>query len=240
MIIQPLVLCGAPRPVCPALTLAAVHAVTADDPVLLAMPSEYSVARPEPFARALERGAALAQAGYVVCFGIAPSAPDTGHGLIRMGNPLPGESEACGVDALVETAAPSLGVLWNSGIFMVRASVWIEAVGLAARDILAWCERAYREGRQDAGLWRLDQLRSEPLKYALLEAIVALGAAPAGGGPETVAVRLETGGAGMRAWDLVRPCDAYVLAEHRLVARVGEAEAVLVEIPSYDDVRAAA
>src|ERR687884_1571860 len=52
------------RGTAPALTLAAVHAVTADDPVLLVMPSDHVIADPAAFQRALERGAALAGQGY--------------------------------------------------------------------------------------------------------------------------------------------------------------------------------
>src|ERR1051325_5066006 len=48
------------RGTAPALTLAAVHSVTADDPVLLAMPSDHAIARSDAFARAALRGAALA------------------------------------------------------------------------------------------------------------------------------------------------------------------------------------
>src|ERR1041385_4313468 len=49
------------RGTAPALTLAAVLAVTSDDPVLLAMPSDHSIADRDAFQRAVERGAALAQ-----------------------------------------------------------------------------------------------------------------------------------------------------------------------------------
>ena len=52
------------RGTAPALTLAAIHAVTADDPVLLAMPSDHVITRrARRSARAVERGAALARAG---------------------------------------------------------------------------------------------------------------------------------------------------------------------------------
>jgi mannose-1-phosphate guanylyltransferase / mannose-6-phosphate isomerase len=239
MKVQPLLLCGAPGALCPALTLAAVHAVTADDPVLLAMASEHSVARPDALALALQRGAALAQAGYVVSFGMARSAPDGGHGLIRPGAPLQGASEACYVEALEPKAEAALGLLWNSGIIMVRASVWIEAVGCVHQDILALCERAYRQGRQDAGIWRLGEARRHAVHYPVLEALAALGS-PAGPSPEVVVVRLESGPGATRAWDVVGPCASFVLAEHRLVARVGEDDVVLLEVPAYDDLRAAA
>src|SRR5687767_15427506 len=83
-----LLLDPAGRGTAPALTLAAVHAVTADDPVLLAMPSDHVLAGNAAFCRAAERAAALAQRGYMVTFGVPPSAPATGYGYIRAGRAL--------------------------------------------------------------------------------------------------------------------------------------------------------
>src|ERR687891_21244 len=71
------------RGTAPALTLAAVHAVSADDPVLLAMPSDHFIMQREAFQRAMERGAALAGKGAIVAFGVPPSAPETGYGYIK-------------------------------------------------------------------------------------------------------------------------------------------------------------
>src|SRR5688572_21680608 len=70
------------RGTAPALTLAAVHAVTADDPVLLAMPSDHFIAEPRAFQCAMERGAALARKGGIVAFGVPPAAAETGYGYI--------------------------------------------------------------------------------------------------------------------------------------------------------------
>src|SRR3954469_14385692 len=88
------------RGTAPALTLAAVHCVTADDPVLLAMPSDHRIADEALFRRAVERGAALAQQGFIVTFGVPPRAPETGYGYLRAGRAL--GSDAAHVDAFVE------------------------------------------------------------------------------------------------------------------------------------------
>src|SRR5688572_8245635 len=121
------------RGTAPALTLAAVHAVTADDPVLLVMPSDHVITQKDAFTRAMERGAALARQGYVAAFGVPPAAPETGYGYIRAGRPVSDES-ASFIDAFVEkpdaaTARDyfeSKSYLWNAGIYAVRASVWID------------------------------------------------------------------------------------------------------------------
>src|SRR4051812_5899671 len=154
------------RGTAPALTLAAVHAVTADDPVLLVMPSDHVVLNKAAFVKAVERGAALARQGYMVTFGVPPSGPETGYGYIRTGAAVPGahDVQARFVDAFVEKPDAALAqayfesrqYLWNAGIFAVRASVWIDAIGSLRKEILAACERAHREGKRDGAFFRID------------------------------------------------------------------------------------
>ena len=245
------------RGTAPALTLAAVHAVTSDDPVLLAMPSDHFIPRHEAFQRAVERGAALAQRGYVVTFGVPPSAPETGYGYIRAGRPLDGKSFY--VDAFVEKpdaarAAEYLqsgAYLWNSGIFAVRASVWLDAVGSFRPDIFTACERAYRQGKRDGGFLRIDpalfrDCPSDSIDYAVMERL-----AQERGSTEAVVVPLDAGWSDVGAWDAlwaIEPKDAdgnatrgdvhltetknaLVLAQHRMVACIGVEDVVVIETP---------
>src|SRR3954468_23274863 len=117
------------RGTAPALTLAAICAVTADDPVMLVMPSDHVIADAQAFRAAVDKGAALAKQGYVVTFGVPPTAPEIGYGYIRAGRDL-ADGSAAYVEAFVEKpdAAKALEYLssgrflWNSGIFAVRAS----------------------------------------------------------------------------------------------------------------------
>src|SRR3954471_22545958 len=83
------------RGTAPALTLAAMHMVGCDDPVLLAMPSDHFITDRAAFQHAIERGAALAAQGYVVAFGVPPVTPETGYGYIRVGRALSDRGAAC-------------------------------------------------------------------------------------------------------------------------------------------------
>lgn len=245
------------RGTAPALTLAAVHAVTADDPVLLAMPSDHHIRDDEAFQRTVERGAALAQQGFIVTFGVPPSAPETGYGYIRAGQPL--GSGAAYVEAFVEkpdaaTAREYLAsgrFLWNSGIFAVRASVWLEAISLYRRDIFSACERAYRQGRRDGSFLRVDPgafdaCPSDSIDYAVMERV-----AQESGPLQAVVVKLDAGWSDVGAWDAlwaveekdadgnvihgdVHAADtrnALLISQHRLVACVGLEDVVVVETP---------
>jgi mannose-1-phosphate guanylyltransferase / mannose-6-phosphate isomerase len=246
------------RGTAPALTLAAVHAVTADDPVLLVAPSDHVITRNDGFRRAVERGAALAHQGYIVAFGVPPGSAETGYGYIRSGSALSADSHF--IEAFVEKPdraraeeyVESKKYLWNAGIYAVRASVWIDAIGSFRKDILAACERAYRQGKRDGGFMRVDAhafeaCPSDSIDYAVMERITQ----SASSSPEAVVVRLDAGWSDVGAWDalwaieekdargnvvrgdvhLVETNNALVLAQHRMVACVGLDDVVVVETP---------
>jgi len=246
------------RGTAPALTLAAVLAVTSDDPVLLAMPSDHSIADREAFQRAVERGAALAQQGHVVTFGVPPTGPETGYGYIRAGSTLP-DGRSHYVEAFVEkpdadTAREyfeSARFLWNSGIFAVRASGWLDAIATFRKDVFVACERALRRGHRDGAFLRIDspafaECPSDSIDYAVMERL-----AQESGMVQPVVVPLAAGWSDVGAWDALWAIEAkdaegnaargdahladtrntLVLAQHRMVACVGLEDMVVIETP---------
>src|SRR5260221_189462 len=98
-----------------------------------------------------------AQQGHMVTFGVPPTAPETGYGYIRIGksNFLEAFVEKPDLDTAREYLA-SGRYLWNSGIFAVRASVWLDAIASFRKDIFAACERSYRHGKRDGAFMRVD------------------------------------------------------------------------------------
>ena len=226
-----------------ALTLAAIHAVTADDPVLLAMPSDHFIPQREAFQAAMARGAALAEQGKIVAFGVPPLAPETGYGYIR--------SRGEYLEAFVEkpdaaTAAQYLAsgqYLWNAGIFAVRASVWLDAIGEFRPEIFKACERAYRQGKRDGAFYRIDpaafaECPSDSIDYAVMEKVT-----------DAMVVRLDAGWSDVGAWDALWDIEAknadgnvihgdvyaadtknaLLIAQHRLLACVGLEDVVVIE-----------
>ena len=124
------------RNTAPAMQLAAlVAAQDGADPVLLVMPADHVVANGEAFRLAMSEGYALAQAGGLVTFGVVPDRAETGYGYIRLGAIVSGAATARQLAAFVEKPnaeraaqyVASGEYLWNSGIFMMKASVWLAA-----------------------------------------------------------------------------------------------------------------
>jgi mannose-1-phosphate guanylyltransferase len=124
------------RNTAPCVGLAALH-VAARDPrgVMLMLPADHHIGRPDAFRAALAQAASLARTGHLATIGVRPHAPETGYGYLKVGPRLsgrgPGRAGAHRVERFVEkpdviTAARYLAdghYLWNSGIFAFRADV---------------------------------------------------------------------------------------------------------------------
>jgi len=252
------------RNTAPALTLAALAAIkNGADPVLLVMPADHVITNITAFQAVVSQGAALAAEGAVVTFGITPDSPETGYGYIQAGAAYPGKS---GTDnsaasliarfvekpdaATAQTYLDAGTYLWNSGLFMMRASVWLSAMGACRADILAACQSAWDQGSTDGEFARVDKdifanCPSDSIDYAVMERL----AAGAGSLPPGVVIPLSAGWSDVGAWDalwqvlpkdssgnvaqgdvLLQDCsNTLALSEGRLIACVGVSDLVVIE-----------
>ncbi|KAF7788007.1 mannose-1-phosphate guanylyltransferase [Pseudoalteromonas rubra] len=174
------------RNTAPAIALAALKACkTGDDPILLVLASDHYIGDVSAFRQSIERGLTLAQAGKLVTFGIVPDSPHTGYGYIQCGSPLPhatGDDMGAEVAAFIEkpdvqTAQGYLeqgGYLWNSGIFLFKASEYLNELAQHRPDILQACEQAMAEPQADLDFIRVNReafltVPSESIDYAVME-----------------------------------------------------------------------
>jgi mannose-1-phosphate guanylyltransferase / mannose-6-phosphate isomerase len=247
------------RNTAPAVTLAALQAeIDGDDPVLVVTSADQTVTDPGAFSAALQDAARAAADGSVVILGITPDRPETGFGYIQAdlrtdGAVHPGQASA--VRRFVEkpdlaTATAYLaegGYFWNGGIFVLRASTWLQALTTFRPDILAATRKAFESRQHDAAFVRPDKaafanVPSESVDYAVLEKCP--------GSDFTVRmVPLDAGWNDLGAWDAVWQVapkddqgnaahgdvifqdsrDSYVHASHRLVGVIGLHDVVVVE-----------
>jgi mannose-1-phosphate guanylyltransferase/mannose-6-phosphate isomerase len=201
----------------------------------------------------------LAEEGAIVTFGITPDSPETGYGYIQAGDPI-GAEGARNIARFVEkpdlaTAQTYLdegSYFWNSGLFMMRASVWLSAIGSCRPDILSACRAAWDTGSIDGDFFRVNRdafmpCPSDSIDYAVMERITANDRTL----PRGVFIPLSAGWSDVGAWDslwqvlpkdhegnvtrgdvLLHECrNTLVMAEHRLVACVGINNMVVVETP---------
>ncbi|WP_047217143.1 MULTISPECIES: mannose-1-phosphate guanylyltransferase/mannose-6-phosphate isomerase [Delftia] len=249
------------RNTAPALTLAALQAVSSgEDPVLLAMPADHVMADVQAFALAVEQAFPIAEQGGMVTFGVVPDRPETGYGYIRRGEPWQGEAGAFRIAGFVEKPDRSQALrylaagdhLWNSGLFMMRASVWLHLLAQCRADMLAACQVSMKEARHDLdfirpGVGSFEACPSDSIDYAVMEHLPGHPEWGVGG----CVVPLRSGWSDLGTWDalwdlqerdaqgnalmgevLTHDCaDSLFVSSSRLVAGVGLEQIVVVETP---------
>jgi mannose-1-phosphate guanylyltransferase/mannose-6-phosphate isomerase len=170
------------RNTAPALTIAALTAIADDtDPMMIVMPADHVIKDEKSFQQALTQALPLAESGIVVAFGVIPTSAEIGYGYIRCGEAIT-QDGAVQLTAFVEkpdqeTALQYLAdghYLWNSGIYLLRASVWLNQIKRFRPDILLACEEAVSEGTNDQHFIRVDReafmdCPSESIDYAVME-----------------------------------------------------------------------
>ena len=125
------------RNTAPALTLAALDLQgggrSEDDALMLVLPADHLMQDEAAFHGAVQSARKIAQDGFVVTFGVVPSTAHTGYGYIRKGRAMDGAGSGFAVSEFVEKPGADVAAgyvesgkwLWNSGMFMLRASAWL-------------------------------------------------------------------------------------------------------------------
>ncbi|WP_235532102.1 mannose-1-phosphate guanylyltransferase/mannose-6-phosphate isomerase [Pelomonas sp. Root1237] len=167
------------RNTAPALTLAALAALEGGkDPVLVVTPADQTVTNPAAFTAALQDAVRIAAEGAIAILGITPDRPETGYGYIRTSGDAAGLVVAQFVEKPnLETAQRYLAegdYYWNSGMFVLRASVWMKALERFRPDIAAATRAAWDARKTDAkfvrpGKAEFAAVPSESVDYAVME-----------------------------------------------------------------------
>jgi len=175
----------------PAIALAALTAEP--DDLLLMSPSDHHISDVPAFHAAIETGRAAAEAGDIVTFGIEPDRPATGYGYIaaHMGDSDPAQSQVRRVDRFIEKpeAAHAQALLdagghyWNAGIFLARASTWLDAMERHVPDMIAAARAALAAAVREGGTIRPDHEEfarspSQSIDYAVMEKEEAISVVP--------------------------------------------------------------
>lgn len=129
----------------PAILLGLASVVDEDPQAVVGVfPADHLVADLAAWREALGSAALLAEDGWFVTFGVAPDKPETGYGYIRRGEELSPDAftvrgftekpDAVTARRLFESGA----YFWNSGMFVFRADVFLEAVRVHAPELYEW------------------------------------------------------------------------------------------------------
>ncbi len=244
------------RNTAPALTLAALQALQAgDDPVLVVSPADQQVGKVDQFVTTLQHAARLAAQDHIVILGVPPQRAETGFGYIRF-EAVQGALGEHRVQGFAEkpdeaTARHYLkqgNYAWNSGLFVLKASVWLRALEHFRPDILQATRLAWEKQTQDALFVRPDadlfaQVPGESVDYAVMERCPGVFS--------LLMLPLDVAWTDLGTWDAVwqqgksdaagnvvqgdvlleQARNTLVHATHRLVGVVGTEDLVIVETP---------
>jgi mannose-1-phosphate guanylyltransferase len=165
------------RNTAPAIALAALHA---PDSLLLVMPSDHVIENVAAFHAIIAEAEELADADWLITFGITPHAPETGYGYIHMGEPLlPHVRRAHRFvekpkQEVAETMLHEGGYVWNAGIFLFHARAYLAALAKHDPACLKACEAAMRNARKEGDVIHpaeadFAQAPSDSIDYAVME-----------------------------------------------------------------------
>ncbi|KQS30691.1 mannose-1-phosphate guanylyltransferase [Dyadobacter sp. Leaf189] len=157
-----------PRNTAAAVAFAAFHADPED--ILLVTPSDHIITKPELYLACVKEARSLAEQGYLVTFGIAPTKPETGFGYIEFsGNDVLSFREKPDIET-AESFINSGSFLWNSGMFCFRADAFLADLKLFEPKIFSASEKAYIS-RTDGFIPELETLEipSQSIDYAVME-----------------------------------------------------------------------
>jgi mannose-1-phosphate guanylyltransferase/mannose-6-phosphate isomerase len=258
-----LILEPCPRNTAPAIALAARVALSGarqataigdtesdpGDPILLVLPSDHVVTDAQAFQHAILHAVDSAVSGRLVTFGVTPTSPEIGYGYVRTAKAQPGSARV--VEQFVEK--PDLkraqgyvaagNYFWNAGMFMFKASVYLQELQRHAPQISASSEKAILQATHDLDFLRVDETAfqacpSDSIDYAVMEKTDRASLVP-----------LEAGWSDVGAWSAVWQLDqgdaqgnvlkgdvtaidssgCLAYSEHRLVGLVGVQNLIVVE-----------
>jgi mannose-1-phosphate guanylyltransferase/mannose-6-phosphate isomerase len=170
------------RNTAPALTFAALHAIKGgEDPILVVTPADQTVKNIPAFTQALQNSVRAAADGSIVILGITPDSPETGYGYIKRMSDV-GIYGEHGVEQFAEKPDLARAVdylasgdyYWNGGMFVMRASVWLDALAKFRPNILEATVQSCALLSADLSFFRPDKalfsaIPSESIDYAVME-----------------------------------------------------------------------
>lgn len=169
------------RNTAPAVAVAALD-VEGEDDLILVMPSDHLIKDEAGFIANVHKAAQAAGQGYLVTFGIVPDKAETGYGYIKQGDNLDEFDGVLSVEKFIEKPQKDVAekflkdgsYFWNSGIFLFKASTYLDVLKELQKDIFDDCENSYKNAEKDLDFIRLSQddfskCQNISIDYAVME-----------------------------------------------------------------------
>lgn len=173
------------RNTAPAIAIAALDVIASNaksDDLILVMPSDHIIRDEEKFIAQVKLAAAAAFDNYLITFGVVPDKAETGYGYIEKNTELEKFKDIFSVKKFIEKPNAATAeqfvksgkYLWNSGIFMFRASHYLEVLQQLENEIFLLCCNSYNKAVRDLDFIRLfaedfEKCPNISVDYAVME-----------------------------------------------------------------------
>ena len=165
----------------PAITLSALKLINSgDDPILLVLSADHLIKNIKEFHRSIEIASEIAKNDKLITFGVVPDRAETDYGYIEI------DKNSIDTNYKIKsfTEKPnkknaqkyleSNNYLWNSGMFMFKASVYLDELEKFNPKILSSCKESYENNNIDLDFIRIDKnafqhCPSKSIDYAVME-----------------------------------------------------------------------
>ena len=165
----------------PAITIAALKSIKDNEnAILLVLSADHLIKNIEKFHKAIESAKRQAENNKLVTFGILPDKVETGYGYIEAN--ISKDKDYSLINEFVEKPdyksaqkyISSGKYFWNSGMFMFKASVFLEELEMYEPEILDACKKSYQNEYHDLDFLRLNEEEflncpSKSIDYAVME-----------------------------------------------------------------------
>lgn len=235
------------RNTAPAIALAALSLKADQDSILLVLAADHVIRDKGAFTKAVNDAIPLAESGKLVTFGVVAHEPNTGYGYIKKG-PLQGAGFT--VDKFVEKPSSEVAIeyiesgdyLWNSGMFLFKASRYLDELRTHCPDIYDACQLSMKDVTEDNDFLRVnkaafDACPSDSIDYAVMEKTT-----------DAIVVPMDAGWSDIGSWSslweisskdergnavhgdviLHKSNNSYVRTDGKLVAAIGVDDLVIV------------
>ncbi|HAU68139.1 MAG TPA: mannose-1-phosphate guanylyltransferase/mannose-6-phosphate isomerase [Gammaproteobacteria bacterium] len=239
------------RNTAPAIALAALRVLQKEDQLLIVLPADHIIPDLDAFLAAVSTAESAAMQGDLVTFGVVPTYAETGYGYLKAGDARVGSSEVFSVDQFLEkpnvkNASKYIecgDYFWNSGMFLFKASRYIEELQKHAPEMVAACRAALELATDDLDFVRVDKSSfeacpSDSIDYAVMEKTDRAVMVPLDAGWNDVgswaslwsASEKDENGNSIKG-DVIAEdtTDCYIQGESKLIATVGLESVVVVQ-----------
>ena len=169
------------RNTAPAVALGALQFINkGEDPILLVLSADHLIKNIEAFHQSITIASELAENNKLITFGVVPDKAETGYGYIEAN--INNTDDYYSIKSFTEKPnqknakkyLDSVNYLWNSGMFMFKASVFLSELEKFEPEILSACKKSCTTKNIDSDFIRINndafhQCPNESIDYAVME-----------------------------------------------------------------------